>query len=162
MTCKRGHSMATRIDANIGVGVTLQSRLPEMMDADQYRRYASEMLGTYPDISNYTDPQTFKFLIDDPSKYYYTKFHNQTDWKKEVYRNALIQNYNINVQGGDNVGMYNLSLGYTDGQSTARENGFNRLNVRFNTDINVVGNLTTRFDMSYAKVNRDVFDNVEN
>jgi len=156
---KRGHSMATRIDANIGVGVMLQSRLPEMMDADQYRRYASEMLGTYPDISNYTDPQTFKFLIDDPSKYYYTKFHNQTDWKKEVYRNALIQNYNINVQGGDNVGMYNLSLGYTDGQSTARENGFNRLNVRFNTDINVVGNLTTRFDMSYAKVNRDVFDN---
>ena len=156
---KRGHSMATRIDANIGVGVTLKPRLPEMMDASQYRVYASEMLGTYPDIQNYTDPQTFKFLIDDPSKYYYMKYHNETDWPKEVYRTALTQNYNINVQGGDNVGMYNLSLGYTDGKSTARENGFNRLNVRFNTDINVVGKLTTRFDMSYTKINRDVFDN---
>ncbi len=72
---------------------------------------------------------------------------------------ALNQNYNINVQGGDDVGMYNLSLGYTDGQSTARKNGFNRLNVRFNTDINVINRLTTRFDMSYTKLNRDVFDN---
>lgn len=156
---KRGHSMATRIDANIGVGVTLVPRTPDMMDAAQYRIYASEMLGTYPDISDFTDPEAFKFLIDDPSKYYYSKFHNNTDWKDEVYHTALNQNYNINVQGGDDVGMYNLSLGYTDGQSTARDNGFNRLNVRFNTDINVINKLTTRFDMSYTKINRDVFDN---
>jgi TonB-linked SusC/RagA family outer membrane protein len=156
---KRGRSMATRIDANVGVGVTLKPRTPSMMDASQYRVYASEMLGTYPDIQNYTDPNTFKFLIDDPSKFYYATYHNETDWKKEVYRTALTQNYNINVQGGDNIGMYNLSLGYTDGKSTAKENGFNRLNVRFNTDINIAKRLTTRFDMSYSKINRDVFDN---
>ena len=155
---KRGHSLATRIDANVGVGVSLQPRTPSMMDASQYRIYASELLGSYPNIENYTDPNTFKFLIDDPSKYYYATYHNDTDWKKEVYHTALTQNYNINVQGGDNIGMYNLSLGYTDGQSTAKENGFNRLNVRFNTDITIAKRLTTRFDMSYAKVNRDVFD----
>ena len=156
---KRGHSLATRIDANIGVGVQLVPKTPDIMDAAQYRLYASELLGTYPKISDYTDPETFKFLIDDPSKYYYSKYHNATDWKDEVYHTALNQNYNINVQGGDDVGMYNLSLGYTDGQSTARDNGFNRLNVRFNTDINIIDRLKTRFDMSYAKINRDVFDN---
>ena len=63
------------------------------------------------------------------------------------------------MQGGDDVGMYNLSLGYTTAQSTARKNDFNRLNVRFNTDINVLEKLFTRFDMSYAKINRNVFDN---
>ena len=156
---KRGHSMATRIDANIGVGVTLVPRTPDVMNASQYKLYASEMLGTYPTIADYTDPATFKFLIDDPTKYYYTKYHNSTDWKDEVYHTAFNQNYNINVQGGDDVGMYNLSLGYTDGQSTARKNGFDRLNVRFNTDINIISRLTTRFDMSYTKINRDVFDN---
>ncbi len=159
ITTKRGHSMATRIDANVGVGVSLVPRTPEMMNYGQYRLYATEMLGTYPDIANFSDPQTFKFLIDDPKKFYFPKYHNNTDWKDEVYHTALNQNYNINVQGGDDVGMYNLSLGYTDGQSTARNNGFNRLNVRFNTDINVINRLTTRFDMSYAKINRDVFDN---
>ena len=156
---KRGCSMATRIDANIGIGVSLQPTLPSMMNAAQYRTYASEMLGTYPGLGKGVNSERFQFLNDDPSKYYYAKYHNQTDWKDEVYRTALTQNYNVNVQGGDDVGMYNLSLGYTDGQSNARENGFNRLNVRFNTDIKVVGKLTTRFDMSYAKTNRDVFDN---
>ena len=156
---KRGHSMATRIDANIGVGVTLIPRTPEVMNAAQYRVYASEMLGTWPKISEYTAPETFKFLVDDPAKYYYTKYHNDTDWKDEVWHTALNQNYNISVQGGDDVGMYNLSLGYTDGQGTARDNGFNRLNVRFNTDIKILKCLTTRFDMSYTKLNRDVFDN---
>lgn len=154
---KRGRSMATRIDANIGITATLVPRLPEMMSASQYRTYASEMLGTYPDINNFTG--TFHFLDDDPSSYYYARFHNDTDWTKEVYRSALSQNYNINVQGGDEVGMYNLSVGYTDGQSTAKKNGFNRLNVRFNTDIKVVGDLSTRFDMAFTKINRNVFDN---
>ena len=157
ITTKRGYSMATRIDANIGAGVTLVGRLPEVMNASQYRLYASEMLGTYPNIGRYTDE--FKFLNDDPNKYYYSEYHNETDWTKEVYHTAVTQNYSINVQGGDNVGMYNLSLGYTDAQSTARKNDFNRLNVRFNTDINVIDKLTTRFDMSYTKLNRNVFDN---
>ena len=155
---KRGHSMATRIDANVGVGVSLQPRLPAMMNASQYRIYASEMLGSYPTLTQFTDPNTFKFLIDDQSKYYYYTYHNETDWTKEAYHTAMTQNYNINVQGGDDIGMYNLSLGYTDGQSTARENGFNRLNVRFNTDISILRQLKVRFDMSYAKINRDVFD----
>lgn len=158
ITTKRGHSMATRIDANVGVGVTLQPQLPDMMNASQYRLYASEMVGTFPNINRF-DLDRLNFLNDDPNGYYYKTYHNDTDWSKEVYREALTQNYNINVQGGDNVGMYNLSLGYTDGQSTAKENGFNRLSVRFNTDIQVVGKLSTRFDMSFTKVNRNVFDN---
>lgn len=155
---KRGRSMATRIDANVGVGVTLKPQLPDMMNADQYRLYASEMVGTFPNIHRY-DMDRLNFLNDDPAGYFYKTYHNDTDWSKEVYREALTQNYNINVQGGDDVGMYNLSLGYTDAQSTAKENGFNRLSVRFNTDIAVVGNLSTRFDMSFTKINRNVFDN---
>ena len=50
ISTKRGHSMATRIDANIGVGVVLKPRLPDMMDAAQYRVYATEMLGRPADL----------------------------------------------------------------------------------------------------------------
>ena len=157
ITTKRGHSMATRINANIGMGISFEGKLPEVMNANQYRLYASEMLVGHPKINEFKED--IKFLVEDPSKYYYKTYHNDTDWSKEVYHTALNQNYSINVQGGDMVGMYNLSLGYTDGQSNARKNGFNRLNVRFNTDINVIDKLITRFDMSFTKINRDVFDN---
>jgi hypothetical protein len=148
--------MASRIDANLSVGFSLIPRLPTMLDASQYRNYATEMIGTIPQLRN-SNPQ-FRFLNSDPAKPFYNTYHNDYDWSKEVYHTAMTQSYNINVQGGDNIGMYNLSLGYTDGQSTSRDNGFDRLNVRFNTDIQVIRKLTTRFDMSYAKINRDVFD----
>ncbi len=158
ITTKRGHSMATRIDANIGVGFVTLPKLPDMMNANQYRLYASEMLSSHPDYATLTGT-SLKFLNEDQSKYYYNTSHNNTDWTDEVYNTALTQNYSINVQGGDDVGMYNLSLGYTDANSTAKKNGFTRLNVRFNTDINIIQNLTTKFDLSFAKIDRNVFDN---
>lgn len=155
---RRGHSLATRIDANIGVGVNLIPSLPKVMNADQYMNYATEMLGTYPDISKIMESNNLNFLNNDPTNYYYKMYHNDTDWSKEVYRTALSQNYSINVQGGDDVGMYNLSMGYTDGQSTVKENGFNRLNIRFNSDLKITKDFSTQFDVDYVKLSRDVFD----
>ena len=152
---KRGHSMATRIDANISVGVQFIPTQPTMMNASQYRTYASELLGTIPYINEY---QNFHFLNDDPQNYYYYTYHNDTDWKKEVYRNAMTQNYSINVQGGDDIGMYNLSVGYVDAKNTMKESSFDRMNVRFNTDISILWNLKTKFDIAISRTNNYIYD----
>lgn len=156
---KRGHSMATRIDVGISAGITTIPRTQKVMNASQWRDYATELLGTVKELkmSEYRDV-TFNFLNDNAEGYYYRIFHNDTDWKNEVYRTALTQNYNINVQGGDDIGMYNLFVGYADAQGTVRETGFDRLNVRFNTDIRILWNLTTKFDMSFARTNNRLFD----
>ncbi len=163
---KRGHSMATRIDANISGGFQFIPRTPSMMDATQYRVYATEMLGT-PAVQRAITQQMqrqdlqqlkFNFLNDDPNGYYYYTYHNNTDWKDEVYRNAFTQNYSINVQGGDDIGMYNLSVGYVKSENTVRESAFDRMNVRFNTDISILWNLMTKFDISIARTNNTVYD----
>ena len=154
---KRGHSMATRIDANLSAGVTLIPSQPTLMNATQYRNYATEMLGTVDGISEKSID--FRFLNDDPNSFYYYQYHNNTDWKDEVYHNAMTQNYSINVQGGDDVGMYNLSVGYVDAQYAARGNEFDRMNVRFNTDINILYNLKTKFDISISRTHNTRLDN---
>ena len=158
ITTKRGKSMATRIDANISAGVSLVPQLPTMMNASQYRNYATEILGTVPENINRDTPISFKFLNDDPNNYYYHTYHNDTDWTDYVYDTAMTQNYNINVQGGDDIGMYNLSVGYVKAESTAKNNDFDRMNVRFNTDISILYNLTTKFDISISRTNSKVFD----
>ena len=158
ITTKRGKSMATRIDANISAGVSLVPQLPTMMNASQYRNYATEILGTVPENINRDTPISFKFLNDDPNNYYYHTYHNDTDWTDYVYDTAMTQNYNINVQGGDDIGMYNLSVGYVKAESTAKNNDFDRMNVRFNTDINILYNLNTKFDISISRTNSKVFD----
>ena len=153
---KRGKSMATRIDANISAGVTWVPKLPTLMNAAQYRTYATEMLGT---IDGIMERQIdFRFLNDDPNGYYYHTYHNDTKWGDHVYENAMTQNYSINVQGGDDVGMYNLSVGYVNADYAAKENSFNRMNVRFNTDISILYNLKTKFDISISRTNNEVLD----
>ncbi|MBR2018213.1 MAG: SusC/RagA family TonB-linked outer membrane protein [Prevotella sp.] len=153
---KRGHSMATRIDANISVGVSLVPQLPTMMNAAQYRTYATEILGTIEDVQK-RDIQ-FRFLNDDPNYYYYNVYHNDIDWSDYIYREGITQNYSVNVQGGDDVGMYNLSVGYMQSDAPVEETSFNRMNVRFNTDISITEKLSARFDMGISRTNVSVFD----
>lgn len=153
ITTRRSHSMATRITASVSAGVTFEPKYYSMMGAEQYRGYASELLkGTGTDITS------FKFLNTDPTYYYYKQYHNNTDWKDLVYRSAMTQNYGINVEGGDEIAKYNLSVGYTSQQSTLECNDMDRLNVRFNTDLVLTEKFDVRFDASFSNLTRDIRD----
>jgi len=154
ITTKRCKNMATTIDVNISGGIELAPSTMDMMNASEYRRYASQLLST-----TNTKLQSFKFLNTDPNYYYYNMYHNDTNWKDEVYREAFVQNYGIAVQGGDDVAKYNLSVGYGNSQSTLKANDLNRFNIRFNTDIELGGNFTTKFDASYTNVTRNLRSN---
>lgn len=150
---KRNKSMATKIDVTINGSYQLMPRTPKMMGAEDYRLYATELLANQT-----ANVGKLGFVNSDPTYYYYNKYHNDTDWKDEVYRNAFTQNYGINVQGGDDVASYNLSVGYSLANSTLRDNSYSRFNMRLNTDIEIFRSLKTRFDASYSDVNRNLRD----
>ena len=150
---KRNKSMATRIDVSVGGSFQLLPRRVEMMDARQYRVFASELIGTTGTKSN-----SFKFLQTDPKYYYYNMYHNDTDWSKQVRKESFVQNYSINVQGGDDVANYNLSVGYAGARATLKDNSFSRFNLRLNTDIVLAKNVNIRFDAAYSDVNRNMRD----
>ena len=152
---KRNKSMATKIDVTINGRYELVPRLPEMMDSEGYRLYASELLS---EKMNPNMMGKMKFLNSEPTYYYYNQYHNQTDWTDEVYKNAFSQNYGINVQGGDDAASYNLSVGYSLGNSTLKENDFSRFNMRLNSDIIISNKLDVRFDASYSDVDRALRD----
>ena len=162
---KRGESMATRITANIYANVTLQPQTPSMLSAEDYRLYANDLIGTMDVNPNRNIPflRSDKPVYDENGKLasgfiYYDKYHNNTDWTDVVYREAVTQNYKLNVEGGDEVAMYNFSFGYTMGNSPIKGNDFNRLNVRLNSDIVLADNFDTRIDISYARVGRELLD----
>lgn len=149
---KRVKSMATRIDVNLSAGVELRPNTLEVMDAGQYRNYASEMLA-------YTGTKLSQFnFLNNTTPYYYNTYHNETDWKKEVYREAFTQNYGIAIQGGDDVAGYNLSVGYTRADGTLKKNSMERFNIRFNTDIKLNKWFSTQFDAAYTNVTRNLRD----
>ena len=148
---RRNHSMATRITASLSGGVTFEPKTFDVMNASQYRSYASDLLQT-----TNTTLTKFKFLDDSPSNYYWPQYNNNTNWRDHVYRTAFTQNYSINIEGGDEVADYNLSLGYIDQQSTLDKNKMNRINIRFNSDIHITKKLDIRFDASFANQTRNL------
>ena len=159
ITTNRGHSQATRINARIYGGFETAPNYTSMMNANQYRSYISELIGTYKDSEDNSSNFHIGFLNEDPNYVYYPLYHNNTDWSKNLYRTAYTQNYKVAVQGGDDVAMYNLSLGYTKSDATARMTNFDRLNLRFNTDVTISDKLSTALDLGYSRSTYNLRDN---
>jgi len=156
---RRNKSMATRITANLSAGVVLEPKYVNMMDANGYRGYASELLkSTDTRLTKFNFLDERQVLDNGDPNYYYPIYHQNTDWKDYVYRTAFTQNYGINIEGGDDVANYNLSVGYTNARSTLKNNDMDRLNVRFNTDISLLKQLSVRFDASFANQTRNLRD----
>ena len=147
---KRNTSQATRIDAIINMGVELLPKMYDVMNGNQYRTYASGLLK-----STGTEANKFKFLNN---AYWAPKYNNNTDWADHLYNEAMVQNYGLSVQGGGDIANYMLSVGYTHDKSVLNENNFNRLNVRFNTDIKVTDALSISFDAAYTNQTRKLMD----
>ena len=152
---KRGRSMATRIAVNAYGGITLAPKTMNVMGADDYRIYANDLVGS---IANIPANTNFPFLRNDKDYVLYNKFHNDTDWEDYTYTEAFSQNYKLNVEGGDDIAMYNFSFGYTTADSPLEANNMERMNVRLNSDISLAENFDTRVDISFSRVARELLD----
>lgn len=155
---KRGKNMATKINVRLYGGMEMAPKKISVLDGSQYRSYLGDLASTISDLTiNDPNGSEYAFLNDSPN-YYYNIFHNNTDWQKDMYRNTFVQNYKINVEGGDEIGMYNLALGYTQGQGTQVGSDMSRLNIRFNTDIKITDKLSTQLDISYNQNAYNILD----
>lgn len=157
---KRGRSMATKIEANISTGFELMPSTISMMNASQFRNYASELVGTTETAQlNSSWEAKVPFLVSNKDYYWYPLYHNETNWSDDLYQTAFSHNYKIGVQGGDERAMYNLSLGSSNAESTAKDTDFSRFNIRFNTDIQLSPVITTQLDLSFSNLSYNLRDN---
>lgn len=154
---KRGRSSVTRIGADISFGFNLAPRKYDVMDASQYRTYLSEIMkgsSSAADLST-----TFsKFFGTDKNAADYSTYHNMNDWNDDVYHTGNTQHYGINVQGGDDIAKYAISLGYSDNRGTVKSTDFSRLNARINADVYLHRKLTLETSIYFSHLSRDMQD----
>ena len=60
-----------------------------------------------------------------------------TDWYDAMMRTSQIQEYNLNISGGNKKVNYNVSAGYRKEEGLLLNSGFDRFSVRSNLDIDV-------------------------
>ena len=152
----RGKSAVTKIDLNIMSGITQKPNAIPVMNAEEYRTYASEMIGTQGLTKK--EIAAFGFLKSDPSSSVYNIYHNQTDWSNEIYRLGNTQSYAINVNGGDERALYYFSLGYTGNNGIVQTTNMARIHTRFNADFKLLPTLTAKLNVSYTTIDRNLLD----
>lgn len=153
---RRAKDAATQIEAYAMLGVKSPGKKMPVMNAAQYRTYVSDILKGKYDNSSMVD--NLNFLNDDPSSPSYAMTHNNTDWQNLTTHTGILMNYGINVRGGDDRALYAFSLGYAKSDGSIKETSFDRLNVRFNSDINLWKGFKTRFDIAFAQASRKLRD----
>ncbi len=148
----RGKGVVTKINFNVTAGLTSIPKTTPVMNADDYRIYVSDIIGS----AGYTHKQISKmnFLQEDPSSTKYNKYHNQTDWNDEVYQQGMTQSYLINVNGGDDKALYYFSLGYTKNNGIVKSTDLSRITTRFNSDINLSTKVKLGTNISYTNIEK--------
>ncbi|HVW62692.1 MAG TPA: SusC/RagA family TonB-linked outer membrane protein, partial [Puia sp.] len=74
-----------------------------------------------------------------------------TDWQKEIFRTAPLQNYQLSVTGGNEKIRYLLSGNYYDQDGIIIENNFKRYAARLNLDANLNDKLKVGSNFTVAR-----------
>lgn len=152
----RGKSQATKITFDVMTGIIQKPELTPVMNAGQYRTYATDVLKESGFSQNKLN--SLLFLQDDPTSLTYNKYHNNTNWGDEVYRTSITNRYAVNVQGGDEIAMYGFSIAYTGGNGVMKGTDMNRLNTRFNSDINLSNSVKVATNIAFTQIDRELRD----
>lgn len=156
ITTKRAKSMVTSIDVNVMGGLNETPGTLPMMQGEQFRIYASDMLNTLG-IEN-LDLSNIGFLVTDPANPNFNVFQNNTNWSQQVYQPASTQAYQINVRGGDEKALYYFSLGFTTNQGAVKSTSWDRFNVRLNADFKPTPKMTLAMNLGFARNERRLVD----
>lgn len=153
----------TKISAHIHTGVNFEPDSYPVLNAIQHRNLMSDVLqsaGATPSLINSlpffnsTVPVEMPWGYEGNSDYY--RYNHDTDWQSQIYDSKWNQNYYLNVEGGDEVALYMLSLGYLDQKGTIRDTHFQRFNMRFNSEIKLSQKVKFLANMSFVYGNKNL------
>lgn len=125
ITTKRGQKGKTRVSYNAWAGWAMATRVPEVLNAQQYVEVKNEAAAN----AGLSGPQFFLDSIN--GKLIDTK------WADYIYRTGFSHNHALSFSGGSDQTIYYLSLGYTEQEGMIVTNDFKRLSGRLSLDHNL-------------------------
>lgn len=162
ITTKSGKNGTSRIDFNVSTGVQQVEKLVDVLNAREFAAYINESrnnawVNSGPNRLA-TDPNSARlgnvmYLLPDA-------FQNPeslgegTNWQKEIFRTAMMSNYQLNFSGGNDRTKYFVSAGYLDQEGVIINSDLKRYSFRVNVEsqmnkkVKVGANLTPSYTFS--------------
>lgn len=163
ISTKRGVRGEPRVSYEGSIGVSTLQRSLKALNAQEFmdvynlayrnaQKYDSLGFAQGKYVPN--NPADFPELFDESGNPRYN-----TNWEKEIYKPALMQNHYIGLQGGSDNTLYSLSLGYLNMDGLMIESWFKRYSARFTVDSDIKDWLRVGGSISLVKgTNRLVSD----
>jgi TonB-dependent starch-binding outer membrane protein SusC len=129
ITTKRGSNGKPVVSLDSYAGVSSIPNPLKMLNSSQLYSFLTE---SYANANETINPDITKD---------YDRGYN-TNWFQQATRNAVNENYNLAVRGGNDIDKYSVSAGYYDDQGTIKTSDFSRISLRVTNDINISKNIS--------------------
>ncbi len=130
ITTKKGSSGKTTVNYNNFIAMKQAARIVDMANSEEYSNYASAATGQSVLAGDY-----------------------DTDWYREILRNAFSQNHNLSLSGGNDKVSHFLGFGYLNEDGIVLNNNFKRFNARANLDYKLNSVLSFGLNTSFTNLN---------
>ncbi len=146
---KRGSKGQTRVQYSYRATLTHQPMGMKLLNGDQYTMLMKEAYYN-PSLSDASS--NIRELNYDPSFSEYEMYNNNTDWKKEVTKNGLLQKHYVSLTGGGEKAMFRIAGGYDHQTGTVINQKLDRFTTRVALDYFVSDRIkiVTNFNMTYT------------
>ncbi|MBI9056930.1 TonB-dependent receptor [Labilibaculum sp. DW002] len=121
ITTKSGKKGKSKVSYEGYYGVQQVGKYIDVMNLKEYGEYYADVLTT--------QGKDVPFEFQNPEL-----LGEGTDWQKEIFRAAPIQNHQISVSGGNDKTKFYTSLSYFDQQGIVINSDFRRFSMRMNLD----------------------------
>ena len=140
ITTKRGKAGRNRIEFDAYYGVQrVQNEIP-MLNATEYALLVNEAQVNAGRPVVFTDEQI-------------AGFGKGTNWQKEIFRPAPVQNYQLNFQGGNERTRFALIGSYFKQEGVILESSYDRASLRLNLDHKINDRLTIGTNLNLVRNN---------
>ncbi|MCU0352979.1 MAG: SusC/RagA family TonB-linked outer membrane protein [Cytophagales bacterium] len=146
VTTKRGKAGKTRFELNANTGVQQVSKRIDLMDRDQYLRYAVAAAAERNFIAGNQNLRVPDAFTANPQGL------PNTDWQDVIFRDARFSDYQLTARGGNDNTQFLITGGYLQQEGTIKGTSFERFNFRANIDTKLSSKLKLgiNFSPSYS------------
>lgn len=160
ITTKKGKVGKPQVEFNSYVGWQQVTHKVDMMDSKEYVQWFKDGRNNawIQEGGSADDPNEVRTSINYkiPSEYLNPENLPNTNWQDEIFRTALMHNYQLAVSGGTENTRYRISGGFVQQDGIIINTDYNRYNFSSDVSSNVSDKITVglNIDASMAKSNR--------
>ena len=129
ITTRKGKIGKDKVELNVITGLAEVSKKIRMLNPMEYANFQNL---SFQNANKY-DGTNYSLLFPNPSAYE----SDNNNWQDRIFRQALTQQYSLNVSGASDAGSHNFTFGYVDQEGIIQTSGYKKLSLSFNLTRNI-------------------------